>query len=124
MLQRSTNADHNGLVANDGNRIQEATFRQQLREEAEIILEQQETGEFKLTKKPEDVTITQVDNEWDFIRNNDARILVERVNGTYERFNFGPDAQEAVEETATEDEAANGTTEEDASQDDPGEETV
>lgn len=93
MLQHSTNADHNGVVANDGNFIQEATYRQQFRDEAEIILEQQETGEFKLTKKPDDMTITQVNDEWDFIRNNDAKILVERIDGTYERFNFGPDAE-------------------------------
>lgn len=92
----NTNANlHDGNPQDGYNHIQEATFRQQLRDEAEIILEQQETGEFKLTKKPDGVTITQVDNEWDFIRNNDAKILVERVNGTYERFNFGPDAEDA-----------------------------
>ena len=85
--------DHSGNPNDNYNTIQEANFRAQLRAAADFILEEQEGGMYSVTKKPTDYTgATTVQNAFDFA-NDHEKVLIGRVNGTYERFNFDFESQ-------------------------------
>lgn len=88
MAQFVSASNHSGNSNDSYNKIQEASFRDQLRTEAAFILEEQTDGSFSLTKQPTTYTgATTIKNALDFA-NDHEKVLIERLNGTYERFNF------------------------------------
>lgn len=88
MRQFVSASNHSGNSNDSYNNIQEASFRSQLRDEATFILEEQADGTYSVTKKPNDyLGATTITNEFDFA-NDHEKVLIERSDGTYERFNF------------------------------------
>lgn len=76
------------------NHIQSSAIGVRFRKEAKFILEEQTEGVYKLTKKPNDYTgaTDNIQNVFEFADEHE-NVFVERLNGTYERFNFEFDSQ-------------------------------
>ena len=85
---------YEGYQGDAYNKIQGSVIEKSFRDEAKFILEEQTEGVYKLTKKPKDyVGATEnIHNVFEFADEHE-NVFVERLNGTYERFNFELDSQ-------------------------------
>lgn len=81
-------AAHVVKSVDDYNKIQHSFIRAQLREEAKFIIEETEPGIYQVTKSPEGTDTPAILANILMFANRTERVLIERLNGTYERFNF------------------------------------